>query len=82
VVPGEGLEVRWRGVPGSLFYEVRLVTAEGTNVWEGRTEATAAPLPAGVGLLPGQKYYVWVRAYLSEGKTLKSAATGFRVDRR
>ena len=81
-MPGDGLEVRWRGVPGSLFYEVHLVTADGSVVWEGRTEATEATLPAGVHLVPGQKYYVWVRAYLSEGKTLKSPAAGFSVDGR
>ncbi len=82
VVPGDGLEIRWRGVRGALVYEVRLVTADGSLVWEERTEATAALLPAGVRLEPGRRYYVWVRAYLSEGRTLKSAAFGFSVDGR
>ncbi len=82
VVPGDGLEIRWRGVRGALVYEVRLVTSEGSLVWEGRTEATAVPLPAEVRLEPGRRYYVWVRAYLPEGRTLKSAAFGFSVDGR
>ncbi len=81
-MPGDGLEIRWRGVRGALVYEVRLVTADGSLVWEDRTEATAAPLPAGVRLEPGRRYYVWVRAYLSEGRALKSATFGFSVDGR
>jgi hypothetical protein len=80
VVPGKGLEIRWRGVPGALAYEVRLVTTEGSLVWEGQTETTAAPLPADVRLEPARRYYVWVRAHLSEGRTLKSPALGFSVD--
>jgi len=81
-VPGDGLEIRWRGVRDALVYEVRLVTSEGSLVWEGQTEATEATLPADVRLEPGRKYYVWVRAYLSEGRTLKSDAFGFSVDER
>jgi hypothetical protein len=81
-VPGEGLEIRWRGVPGALAYDVRLVTSEGSLVWEGRTEATAVPLPEDVHLEPGRRYYVWVSAHLSEGRTLKSDAFGFSVDER
>lgn len=82
VVPSEGLEIRWRGVPGALAYEVRLVTSEGSLVWESRTEATAVPLPQEVRLEPGRRYYVWVHAHLSEGRTVKSPAFGFSVDGR
>jgi hypothetical protein len=81
-VRGEGLEIRWRGVPGALGYEIRLVTSEGSLVWEGQTEATEATLPPEVRLEPGRRYYVWVRAHLSEGRTLRSDAFGFSVDER
>lgn len=84
--PAEGSVVRagyidfqWRGMPRSLFYEIRVVTAEGDLVWRGRAEATRVQLPPDVQLAAGQKYFVWVRAYLPEGKTAKSAVVGFNV---
>ncbi len=78
-IPLEELEFRWREVERSLFYEIRLVTADGSLVWEGRVETTRVRLPADLRLAAGQKYFVWVRAYLREGKTLKSSTVGFTV---
>jgi hypothetical protein len=77
VIPSDGLEFSWQEVEGSLFYEIRLVTADGSLMWEQRLEATQAWLPADLRLAAGQKYFVWVRAYLPEGKTLKSSTVGF-----
>lgn len=79
VVQAGHVEFRWRGIPRSLFYEIRFVTAEGDLVWRGRAEATRVQLPPDVQLAAGQKYFVWVRAYLPEGKTAKSAVVGFNV---
>ncbi len=79
VVQAGHVEFRWRGMPRSLFYEIRVVTAEGDLVWRGRAEATRVQLPTDVQLAAGQKYFVWVRAYLPEGKTAKSAVVGFNV---
>jgi len=76
--PG-GVEIRWTDVPRSLYYEVQLTTDEGSLVWEGRSELSSLRLPAGVSLLPGRTYYVSVRAYLPEGKSLKSPVVGFQV---
>ncbi len=78
VRPGD-VEFQWRGMPRSLFYEIRVVTAEGDLVWRGRAEAARVQLPPDVQLAAGQKYFVWVRAYLPEGKTAKSAVVGFNV---
>jgi hypothetical protein len=78
IVPKE-LEFSWQGVERSVFYEIRLVTADGTLMWEKRVEATSVRLPAGVRMAAGQKYFVWIRAYLPEGKTLKSSTVGFIV---
>lgn len=72
-------EFRWREVRGSLFYEIRVATAEGDLVWEGRVEATRANLPGDVALSPASEYFVWVHAYLPEGKTVKSGVVGFRT---
>ncbi len=66
-------------MPRSLFYEIRVVTAEGDLVWRERIEGSRVQFPAGVQLVKGQKYFVWVRAYLPEGKTAKSAVVGFNV---
>lgn len=86
LVPAEGsvvqaghVEFRWRGMPRSLFYEIRVVTAEGDLVWRERIEGSRVQFPAGVQLVEGQKYFVWVRAYLPEGKTAKSGVVGFNV---
>ncbi|MCJ7503165.1 MAG: fibronectin type III domain-containing protein, partial [Acidobacteriia bacterium] len=71
------VEFRWKSVRGSQFYEIRVVTAEGDVVWEGRVETTQARLPDNIELAPGREYFVSVRAYLPEGKTLKSPTVGF-----
>lgn len=77
VITAEEFDFRWQEVERSLFYEIRLVTDDGSLVWEGRVEATRTRLPADVRLAAGQKYFVWVRAYMPEGKTLKSSTVGF-----
>jgi len=79
LIPSEGFDFRWTEVRGCLFYEIRLMTGEGDLVWEGRVEATQARIPANVQLTPGGKYFISVRAYLPEGKTLPAAVVGFRV---
>jgi hypothetical protein len=79
IIESEKLEFRWHKVERSLFYEIRLVTADGSLVWERRVEAPRARLPADMRLTAGQKHFVWVRAYLPEGKTLKSSTVGFTV---
>lgn len=76
-LPAGQIEFRWIGVRSALYYEVRLVTADGDLVWEYRTEGTSAALPADVNLPTGQKYFVWVQAFLAEGKTVKSTAVAF-----
>jgi Putative zinc-finger len=76
------LEFRWQAVPGSVYYELSLVTEDGDVVWQDRVEGTFARLPEGVALRTGAKYFVWVHAYLAAGVTLKSAAVPFRVGTR
>lgn len=75
----EGLEFRWKEITQALFYEVRVVSEHGDLIWEGRATGTSLRPPAEVSLEAGQKYYVWVRAYLPEGKSLQSRAVAFRV---
>ena len=73
------LEFRWHVVPGSLYYEIDLVTEDGTSVWHSRVEGTSARPPDGTKLDTGAKYFVWVKAFLSGGETVKSAAVSFHI---
>ena len=78
VAPG-GIEFRWQDVPGALYYDVRVVTETGDVVWEGRAEKAEASLPSDVRLTGGQRFFVRVRAWLGEGKTVTSRVVSFRV---
>jgi len=82
IVGREQTELRWRGVAGAIYYEIQLVTAEGDVLWQERTEKTRARLPGTVPIAPGQEVYVWVRAHLLDGKTLKSDPVGFTLDKK
>lgn len=73
------LEFRWHAVAGSLYYEIDLVTEDGTSVWHSRVEGTSARPPDGAKLDAGAKYFVWVKAFLSGGETVKSAAVSFHI---
>jgi hypothetical protein len=75
----EETELRWRGVAGAIYYEVQLVTAEGDVLWQERTEKTGTVIPNTVPVAPGQQVYLWVRAHLVDGKTLKSEPVGFKL---
>jgi hypothetical protein len=79
MLPLDRLELSWRHVPGVVYYDLQIVTEEGNVVWSGRADGTSTRLPAGHGLQAGQKYFVWVRAHLSGGGTVKSPAVPFRV---
>lgn len=79
-VGGEHLEFRWRPLRECLFYELRMTSADGELMFSERTEATHMRLPSSISLRGGEKYFVWVTAHLSEGKTVKARAIGFRVE--
>lgn len=73
------LEFRWKRVPRALYYDIRVVTQEGELIWEGRVEGTHARLPSSASLKAGEEFFVRVRAYLPEGKTITSHVVGFKV---
>jgi hypothetical protein len=73
------LEFRWQAVPGSLYYEISVMTDEGTVVWQTRVEGTSTRLPDGQRLEAGARYFVRVRAHLAGGETIKSAAVSFHL---
>jgi hypothetical protein len=75
------LELRWQAVPGSLYYEIQVVTETGDVVWQGRTEGTVVRPPESLALQADSKYFVRVRAHLAGGTTIRSAAVPFFMGR-
>ncbi len=87
VFPREGVtlergavEFQWKRVEPSGAYHISVTNAAGDLLWEKRIEATRVRLPDSVKLEPGQKYFVWVRAELAEGRTVQSNVVRFTVD--
>jgi hypothetical protein len=78
VVPRARLRFRWRAFANTTYYEIRVVNSEGDLVWQGQEANPSAYLPPDLSLRPG-KYFVWVRAYLTDGRTVKSEAMGFWI---
>jgi hypothetical protein len=71
-------EFRWTRVPGALFYEVEVLTLDGNIAWTGRTQGAQLAIPKRAALKQG-KYFVWVRAHLTDGKMPKSQAVSFQI---
>lgn len=79
VVRREDLEFRWEPVSEAIFYEVRVMSAEGDLVFQEQTEHTRLR-PGSIALLvPGTKYFVVARAHLRQGKAAKSSLVSFRL---
>ncbi len=78
VVAREQLEFKWKLVPRSRYYEIHLVTSEGDLVWAGQSDRVALKLPGDLTLKDGP-YFVWISAYLDDGRVQKSAPVRFLV---
>lgn len=70
---------RWTEVPGSLFYDVRLVSPDGDLVTRERVHETRWLIPGSLGLEPGAEYFVRVDAYLNDSKFLSSDHVVFQI---
>jgi hypothetical protein len=79
VVAPNDLSVRWSPVPGSAYYDVRIVNDTGLPVVEQRVTGTEWHPDAGLRLQPGVEYYVRVDAYPADGKSVGSAHVPFTV---
>jgi len=71
------LTVRWTQVPGSLYYDVRLVNAAGFIIWQDRVKDTQSIFPSDLELVSGDLYFVRVDAYLAEAKSVSSLHVKF-----
>lgn len=79
-VPMDSLQVQWTGLAGSLYYDLRLVDAQGYVIWEGRVNTNEYTLPLGeLELEAGKRYFLRVDAYLAEAKSVGSSHVGFIV---
>jgi hypothetical protein len=74
------LKLQWNAVPGAAYYEAQVMTDEGNVAWSARTGTTSVRLPGdGASLQAGKKYFVWIRAYLAGGGTVRSTAVSFHI---
>jgi hypothetical protein len=70
---------RWTEVPGSLFYDVRLLDPDGEVLLRERVETTRWLIPDKLHLQAGGEYYVRVDAYLDDERFLSSEHVVFHV---
>ena len=73
------LAFSWTEVPGSPYYDLRVVTDDGDIVAEQRVGGTTWQPPAALRLEPGKEYFVLVEAYPSGDKPVSSHHVPFRV---
>ena len=77
-VDPRSLVFRWSEVPGSPYYDVRVVTESGDLVGQHRVAGTEWR-PESLDLRPGVGYYVHVEAFRGETRTVSSEHVPFRV---
>lgn len=73
------LTVRWTPVPGSRYYDVRVVTDAGDVIAEEHVGGTEWRLSDPAVLQPGAEYFVHVDAFIADDKTVSSQHVAFRV---
>ena len=80
ITTSDRLHFRWKPIPQSRNYEVRLARSDGDLIWEGETDKSALQLPSEVTVEDGA-YFVWITAYLEDGRVAKSAPVRFLIKR-
>jgi len=69
----------WTEVPGSPYYDLRIVTDEGDVVVEQRVTTTNWQSPTPLDLKRGAEYFVLIEAYPAGDKALSSRHVPFRI---
>lgn len=77
IVPRQGAEFQWKPVFGARQYQISVLNRSGDLIWQASTRATSAKLPLALRLDAGQRYFVWIHAYLEDGKAVRSSAVAF-----
>ena len=78
VLTPQRLEFKWKAIPQSRYYEIRVVTADGDLVWSAQSENLNLKPPSDLELRDGA-YFVWISAYVESGPVQKSAPVRFIV---
>jgi len=81
VIGVNNLVFKWKRVARARYYEISVVTSEGDPVWQVQSNKTEANLSSGAVLKDGT-YFVWVTAYLADGRLQKSPPVSFVVNAR
>jgi hypothetical protein len=69
----------WSSVPEANRYRVRIFDAQGAVIWEAEQADTTVGMPAGVRLVPGEKYFWSVSAKTGWGRSVESPLTEFVI---
>lgn len=68
----EELVIRWTEVPGSLYYEVRVVSDVGDLIDAERVDGTEWTISPDLDLEPNREYFVRIDAFLTDAKPISS----------
>ena len=75
----DDLVIRWTEVPGTLYYEVRVVSDVGDFVSAERVTETQWAVGSDLGLEPDNEYFVRVDAFLTDSKSISSSFIPMKV---
>jgi len=73
------LEISWTEVPGTPYYDIRIVTDDGDIVARQRVTGTRWEPSASLHLERGREYFVLVDAYPAGNKAVSSRHVPFRI---
>lgn len=71
--------IRWRGVPNASSYEVQVTTAAGDVVLKRQVAGTVHDIRIEIPARGSETCYLWVAAYLSEGRRVTSNVIKVRI---
>ena len=75
----DGLLIRWTDVPGTSYYEVRVVSDVGNLVTAQRVDGTEWTISRDLNLESGREYFIRVDAYLTHAKPISSQFIPFSL---
>jgi len=70
---------QWTEIPGSLYYDIHIVSKMGDLVMKDRVTGTHWQAPASLTVEPGADYFVRIDAFLSDAKTVSSEHVSFKA---
>jgi len=73
------LTFRWQAVPDVAFYEISIMSASGDVVVSRQTETPSVDFSGDIRLQVNDKYFVSVRAYMRDGRTIRSSIVSFQI---